>query len=161
MAIPSIFTTHTTAQLLISLIPRPPTFTPTLPLNPIISRAPGFQYENHRAGRLTASDDTEREGLWVTLTCTPGPASPFLDTLLVLVVSPLGTLGIVYSELSPELWGLVGKGANECVGFSNVGDKSEVAEEEMEGTKERGGEFTCEGVYRAEWVWYWRGSGTA
>ncbi|KAF8454729.1 hypothetical protein BGX38DRAFT_1328340 [Terfezia claveryi] len=108
VVIPSIFTTHTTAQLLISLIPRQPTFTPTLPLNPIHSRAPRFQYENFwrsGAGRLTrkkntVSNDKKREGLWVSLTCTPGPASPFLDTLLVLVVSPLGTLGIVYTMLA-------------------------------------------------------------
>ncbi len=40
----------------------------------------------------------EYEGLWVTLTPTSG-ASPFLDTLLVLVVSPLVTLTIVYALL--------------------------------------------------------------
>jgi len=40
----------------------------------------------------------ECEGLWVTLTPTNG-ASPFLDTLLVLVVSPLVTLTIVYALL--------------------------------------------------------------
>lgn len=43
-------------------------------------------------------DDDEYEGLWVTLTPTSG-ASPFLDTLLVLVVSPLVTLTIVYALL--------------------------------------------------------------
>ncbi|KAH8802724.1 hypothetical protein F5884DRAFT_480358 [Xylogone sp. PMI_703] len=43
-------------------------------------------------------DDDEEEGLWVTLTPTSG-ASPFLDTLLVLVVSPLVTLTIVYTLL--------------------------------------------------------------
>lgn len=42
--------------------------------------------------------DDEFEGLWVTLTPTSG-ASPFLDTLLVLVVSPLVTLTVVYSLL--------------------------------------------------------------
>ncbi|KAI5287056.1 hypothetical protein KEM54_006277, partial [Ascosphaera aggregata] len=42
---------------------------------------------------------TEREGLWVTLTPTTMSASPLLDTLLVLVVSPLITLTIVYSLL--------------------------------------------------------------
>ncbi|KAM3084170.1 hypothetical protein ACMFMG_001729 [Clarireedia jacksonii] len=40
----------------------------------------------------------EEEGLWVTLTPTHG-ASPFLDTLLVLVVSPLVTLTVVYALL--------------------------------------------------------------
>jgi len=45
-----------------------------------------------------ADDSDEYEGLWVTLTPTSG-ASPFLDTLLVLVVSPLVTLTIVYALL--------------------------------------------------------------
>jgi len=43
-------------------------------------------------------DDVEYEGLWVTLTPTSG-ASPFLDTILVLVVSPLITLTVVYALL--------------------------------------------------------------
>lgn len=47
---------------------------------------------------LVGDDDDEYEGLWVTLTPTSG-ASPFLDTLLVLVVSPLVTLTIVYALL--------------------------------------------------------------
>lgn len=47
-------------------------------------------------GGKGASD--EEEGLWVTLTPTSG-ASPFLDTLLVLVVSPLVTLTVVYALL--------------------------------------------------------------
>jgi hypothetical protein len=38
------------------------------------------------------------EGLWVTVTPT-GSASPFFDTLLVLVVSPLITLTVVYAML--------------------------------------------------------------
>ncbi len=41
----------------------------------------------------------EHEGLWVTLTPTTMSASPFLDTLLVLVVSPLITLTVVYALL--------------------------------------------------------------
>jgi hypothetical protein len=44
------------------------------------------------------NDDEEYDGLWVTLTPTSG-ASPFLDTLLVLVVSPLVTLTVVYALL--------------------------------------------------------------
>jgi len=43
-------------------------------------------------------EDDEYDGLWVTLTPTSG-ASPFLDTLLVLVVSPLVTLTVVYALL--------------------------------------------------------------
>jgi len=40
----------------------------------------------------------EHEGLWVTISPTSG-ASPFFDTLLVLVVSPLITLTVVYALL--------------------------------------------------------------
>lgn len=40
----------------------------------------------------------KHEGLWVTITPT-GSASPFFDTLLVLVVSPLITLTVVYALL--------------------------------------------------------------
>jgi hypothetical protein len=39
------------------------------------------------------------EGLWVTLTPTTMSSSPFIDTLLVLVVSPLVTLTLVYTLL--------------------------------------------------------------
>lgn len=39
------------------------------------------------------------EGLWVTLTPTNMSTSPFFDTLLVLVVSPLVTLTVVYALL--------------------------------------------------------------
>jgi hypothetical protein len=43
-------------------------------------------------------DQNMHHGLWVTLTPTTG-ASPFFDTLLVLVVSPLVTLTVVYALL--------------------------------------------------------------
>jgi len=43
--------------------------------------------------------EDEREGLWVTLTPTSVSTSPFFDTLLVLVVSPLVTLTFVYGLL--------------------------------------------------------------
>ena len=46
----------------------------------------------------TIGQESDEEGLWVTLTPTSG-ASPFLDTLLVLVVSPLVTLTVVYALL--------------------------------------------------------------
>jgi hypothetical protein len=47
------------------------------------------------------SPDTSKphEGLWVTLTPTNMSSSPFFDTLLVLVVSPLVTLTVVYALL--------------------------------------------------------------
>ncbi|KAL8934711.1 MAG: hypothetical protein Q9216_005769 [Gyalolechia sp. 2 TL-2023] len=41
----------------------------------------------------------DHKGLWVTLTPTTMSTSPFFDTLLVLVVSPLITLTVVYSLL--------------------------------------------------------------
>jgi hypothetical protein len=45
-------------------------------------------------------DDAEgHQGLWVTLTPTSMSTSPFFDTLLVLVVSPLVTLTVVYALL--------------------------------------------------------------
>lgn len=44
-------------------------------------------------------EDGPHEGLWVTLTPTSMSSSPFFDTLLVLVVSPLVTLTIVYALL--------------------------------------------------------------
>lgn len=39
-----------------------------------------------------------RDGLWITLTPTSMSNSPFFDTLLVLVVSPLVTLTVVYGQ---------------------------------------------------------------
>jgi hypothetical protein len=42
---------------------------------------------------------SEHEGLWVTMTPTSMSTSPFFDTLLVLVVSPLLTLTVVYALL--------------------------------------------------------------
>ena len=44
-------------------------------------------------------NDDEHEGLWVTLSPTSMSTSPFFDTLLVLVVSPLVTLTVVYALL--------------------------------------------------------------
>ena len=50
-------------------------------------------------GIKSSDKETEHKGLWVTLTPTDVSTSPFLDTLLVLVVSPLVTLTIVYALL--------------------------------------------------------------
>ena len=47
----------------------------------------------------TVSGSEIHEGLWVTLTPTSMSSSPFFDTLLVLVVSPLVTLTVVYALL--------------------------------------------------------------
>lgn len=43
--------------------------------------------------------DEQEDGLWVTLTPTHVSTSPFFDTLLVLVISPLVTLTFVYGLL--------------------------------------------------------------
>ncbi len=51
------------------------------------------------ASQLDIESDEEHEGLWVTLTPTTMSTSPFFDTLLVLVVSPLVTLTVVYALL--------------------------------------------------------------
>lgn len=42
---------------------------------------------------------SQHEGLWVTLTPTSMSTSPFFDTILVLVISPLLTLTVVYALL--------------------------------------------------------------
>jgi hypothetical protein len=47
----------------------------------------------------TNVESSEHEGLWVTMTPTSMSTSPFFDTLLVLVVSPLLTLTVVYALL--------------------------------------------------------------
>lgn len=49
--------------------------------------------------QLDMESNEEHEGLWVTLTPTTMSTSPFFDTLLVLVVSPLVTLTVVYALL--------------------------------------------------------------
>lgn len=57
-------------------------------------------HSSPKNGNQNSQDDQEeREGLWVTLTPSTMSTSPFLDTLLVLVVSPLITLTVVYALL--------------------------------------------------------------
>lgn len=58
--------------------------------------------QRDRSARSKNSHDSkseDHEGLWVTLTPTSMSTSPFFDTLLVLVVSPLLTLSVVYALL--------------------------------------------------------------
>ncbi|KAJ5514032.1 Zinc finger RING-type [Penicillium fimorum] len=57
-----------------------------------------MQNNPHTSSRLSAQTP-EHEGLWVTMTPTSMSTSPFFDTLLVLVVSPLLTLTVVYALL--------------------------------------------------------------
>ena len=72
VSIPSIFTSHMTAHLLSSLVPRAPAI------------------ETH---------SEFHQELWVTLSMTSVSNNPFFNTLFVLVVSPLITLAIVYVML--------------------------------------------------------------
>jgi RING-like zinc finger len=60
------------------------------------NKAPGSA-EKFAGGQ--ESDADGHEGLWVTLTPTNVSTSPFFDTLLVLVISPLITLTVVYALL--------------------------------------------------------------
>ncbi|KAK7541333.1 hypothetical protein IWX49DRAFT_519107 [Phyllosticta citricarpa] len=53
--------------------------------------------QSHAPG--SGKDSGPHEGLWVTLTPTSMSNSPFFDTLVVLVVSPLVTLTVVYALL--------------------------------------------------------------
>ncbi|KAL8731249.1 MAG: hypothetical protein Q9181_004349 [Wetmoreana brouardii] len=60
------------------------------------------KHRSREATPIKSSENSARadhEGLWVTLTPTTMSTSPFFDTLLVLVVSPLITLTVVYSLL--------------------------------------------------------------
>ncbi|PIA97453.1 hypothetical protein CB0940_05472 [Cercospora beticola] len=54
--------------------------------------------DSHRKPHL-AEGTPHHEGLWVTLSPASMSSSPFFDTLLVLVVSPLVTLTVVYALL--------------------------------------------------------------
>ncbi|KAK8185321.1 PA and RING finger domain-containing protein [Phyllosticta capitalensis] len=56
-----------------------------------------FAAQSHTPG--SGHDGGPHEGLWVTLTPTSMSNSPFFDTLVVLVVSPLVTLTVVYALL--------------------------------------------------------------
>jgi hypothetical protein len=64
----------------------------------LIQTGSSTAYDSTTVFEADDDDDEEYDGLWVTLTPTSG-ASPFLDTLLVLVVSPLVTLTVVYALL--------------------------------------------------------------
>lgn len=58
-------------------------------------KQPSYRHHQHS----THDDLPHHDGLWVTLTPTSMSSSPFFDTLLVLVVSPLVTLTVVYALL--------------------------------------------------------------
>ncbi|KAL2263830.1 hypothetical protein VTK26DRAFT_4878 [Humicola hyalothermophila] len=62
------------------------------------NNSPGVPTEALTPVIPTLGNNDGGQGLWVTITPT-GSASPFFDTLLVLVVSPLITLSVVYALL--------------------------------------------------------------
>ena len=62
-----------------------------------IARPP--KSDNFHNNHQIMDDLPQHDGLWVTLTPTSMSSSPFFDTLLVLVVSPLVTLTVVYALL--------------------------------------------------------------
>jgi hypothetical protein len=55
--------------------------------------------DSHHRHHQKTDNLPKHDGLWVTLTPTSMSSSPFFDTLLVLVVSPLVTLTVVYALL--------------------------------------------------------------
>jgi len=73
-----------------------PSSAPSLQKN--IAANQKVQNSPHTSGR-PSTESSEHEGLWVTMTPTSMSTSPFFDTLLVLVVSPLLTLTVVYALL--------------------------------------------------------------
>lgn len=120
ISIPSIFTTHTTAKLLTSLLPgiMSSAFAVGVHAAPAPTPPEAKQYGAHRPKREWissrrvaelarseikrekdfAASEAGRDGLWITLTPTTMSSSPFFDTLLVLVISPLVTLSVVYGQ---------------------------------------------------------------
>jgi hypothetical protein len=67
-----------------------------------ISSADNDESKSIKAEAKTIPDEPPKalhEGLWVTLTPTNMSTSPFFDTILVLVISPLITLTVVYAVL--------------------------------------------------------------
>ncbi|KAG6103566.1 hypothetical protein E4U31_002741 [Claviceps sp. LM219 group G6] len=73
--------------------PEPQVWPPPPPPPPPPPEAEEFQEHPLQSGRRIV-----HEGLWVTITPSSS-ASPFFDTLLVLVISPLVTLTVVYALL--------------------------------------------------------------
>jgi len=110
ITIPSLFTSHTTAHLLSSLIPAK-AGSDVLPSGPLDTMTPSrFPWRYQKDDNDSDDEETQplpggpdsfssRDGLWVTLSPTDMSASPFFNTLFVLVISPLFTLAIVYSML--------------------------------------------------------------
>ncbi|KAF2274604.1 uncharacterized protein EI97DRAFT_444066 [Westerdykella ornata] len=139
VSIPALFTSHTTAHLLSSLLPSGelsslPSPQDAAPMKRIkgeirakrISKAVKDEETQDESDSALAQESVvstqapkssqetegqrnvdahppkkskEHEGLWVTLSPAGMEGSPFLETLLVLVVSPLVTLTVVYALL--------------------------------------------------------------
>jgi len=73
--------------------------TTTVPLEEGATTVKGSITTVASAKHTKDAEPPHHEGLWVTLTPTNMSTSPFFDTLLVLVVSPLVTLTVVYALL--------------------------------------------------------------
>jgi len=71
---------------------KPATKAPAPESRPALAKDIHLPQSNH-------DEQTDHDGLWITLTPTSMSSSPFFDTLLVLVVSPLVTLTVVYALL--------------------------------------------------------------
>ncbi|KAL0634493.1 hypothetical protein Q9L58_006582 [Maublancomyces gigas] len=124
ISIPSIFTTHTTAKLLTSLLPgimssafavgvhAAPAPTPPGAKQNGAHRQKREWISSKRVAELARSEmkrekdfaasEAGRDGLWITLTPTTMSSSPFFDTLLVLVISPLVTFTTPYPFNDPK-----------------------------------------------------------
>ncbi|KAJ9658806.1 hypothetical protein H2201_007664 [Coniosporium apollinis] len=72
---------------------------PPKPASTRLSQKPSTASRQHQSADTSTNPSIPHEGLWVTLTPTAMSASPFFDTILVLVVSPLVTLTVVYALL--------------------------------------------------------------
>lgn len=73
-----------------------PSSTPSLQKNIVVNQK---EQSRPHASSLPIAEPSGHEGLWVTMTPTSMSTSPFFDTLLVLVVSPMLTLTVVYALL--------------------------------------------------------------
>lgn len=108
ITIPSCFTSHTTAHLLLTLMhdvsSDQESSGPSTVAGSRASLSGEPAYDLGESGSVTpphgrGGKHRLHEGLWVTLTPTNMSTSPFLNTLFVLVVSPLVTLSVVYAML--------------------------------------------------------------
>lgn len=80
-------------------IDQPSDATKPAPPQPVVPESRPALAKDIHLPQSEHDEETDHEGLWITLTPTSMSSSPFFDTLLVLVVSPLVTLTVVYALL--------------------------------------------------------------